>query len=88
MQYLFSKSPAQAQLSNAMVAYWTNFAKHGNPNSKGLPEWPALADAQEIYLSLVAPEPVRTRVATIDSDHRCDVFWRRTVGVSTLKPAR
>jgi para-nitrobenzyl esterase len=99
LQYLFRNftgavgetkplSPAQARLSDAMVAYWTNFAKHGNPNAKGLPEWPALADAKQIYLSLVTPEPVRTRAATIDSEHRCDVFWRRTVGVSPLKPAR
>ena len=95
MQYLFRNytgavgeakplSPAQARLSDAMVAYWTHFAKHGNPNAKGLPEWPALKDAQGIYLSLVAPEPVRTPAATIDSDHRCDLFWRQTVGVSAI----
>jgi para-nitrobenzyl esterase len=24
-----------------MVAYWTNFAKYGNPNSDAIPEWPA-----------------------------------------------
>jgi para-nitrobenzyl esterase len=30
------------QLSNLMVNYWTNFAKTGNPNFVGLPEWSQL----------------------------------------------
>lgn len=29
------------RLSDMMIDYWTNFAKKGNPNSAGLPEWPA-----------------------------------------------
>jgi para-nitrobenzyl esterase len=28
------------KLSDAMSSYWTNFAATGNPNAKGLPEWP------------------------------------------------
>ena len=28
------------QLSGLMESYWTNFAKTGNPNSAGLPDWP------------------------------------------------
>lgn len=28
------------QLSGLMESYWTNFAKTGNPNSEGLPDWP------------------------------------------------
>jgi para-nitrobenzyl esterase len=28
-------------ISNAMIGYWTNFAKRGNPNGPGLDEWPA-----------------------------------------------
>jgi para-nitrobenzyl esterase len=32
---------ADATLSEQMQGYWTNFARTGNPNGAGLPEWPA-----------------------------------------------
>lgn len=35
------------QLSNLMQSYWTNFAKTGNPNSAGLPEWPQFGDERK-----------------------------------------
>jgi para-nitrobenzyl esterase len=28
------------EISDAMGTYWTNFSKYGNPNGKGMPEWP------------------------------------------------
>ena len=32
---------AGKRLTDTMMAYWTNFAKYGNPNSDTIPEWPA-----------------------------------------------
>jgi len=32
------------EISGNMATYWTNFAKYGNPNSKGLPEWTAFTN--------------------------------------------
>ncbi|XP_027261570.1 acylcarnitine hydrolase [Cricetulus griseus] len=38
-------------LNKRMMKYWANFARHGNPNSEGLPYWPML-DHDEQYLQL------------------------------------
>jgi para-nitrobenzyl esterase len=35
-----------------MSGYWTNFAKAGDPNGKGLPAWNAYNPAGEPYLEL------------------------------------
>lgn len=34
------------KLADLMEAYWTNFAKTGNPNGAGLPDWPQFGSAQ------------------------------------------
>ena len=39
--------PEDADVSRAIVGYWTRFVKTGDPNGPGLPPWPAFApDAQ------------------------------------------
>lgn len=39
------KSPGDAQLSDAIIGYWVQFAKAGDPSVPGLPEWPAYKPA-------------------------------------------
>lgn len=36
----FKPTPDELQLSHEMMAYWTNFAKDGNPNGGNLTKWP------------------------------------------------
>ena len=39
-----------ASLSALLQTYWTNFAKTGNPNASGLPDWPSWSDESKEFL--------------------------------------
>ena len=40
--------PEDRKLSEEMIGYWTNFAKTGDPNGPGLPEWPRYDKTSEV----------------------------------------
>lgn len=45
-------TPDDAALSNLIQTYWTNFAKSGNPNAQGLPNWPQWIDDKKEFLEV------------------------------------
>lgn len=55
-------SQAEQKLSAQMIDYWTQFAKTGNPNRKGLPVWPIYQSARSVGLSFsdggARPQPL------------------------------
>jgi para-nitrobenzyl esterase len=50
-----------ASLSELLQTYWTNFAKTGNPNASGLPDWPAWSDEEKEFLLVNRDASVTTQ---------------------------
>jgi para-nitrobenzyl esterase len=84
LQFIFSEanftgfgvgvlSPDEMQLSTTMISYWTEFAKTGDPNSTGQPNWPTYSSTNNEFLSLIPPTP--TTETDFDTDHICTAFW-------------
>ena len=50
--------PSDLEVTRLMSAYWTNFAKTGNPNGAGLPTWPNYAAQTDLALEISAQPKV------------------------------
>ena len=65
--------PADRALSDAMMSYWTNFARGGDPNGPGLPAWPRFTGEggpQVMHLDVKSearPDVLRARYETLDA---------------------
>jgi para-nitrobenzyl esterase len=61
-------SPADRRLAREIVGYWTNFAKTGDPNGRGLAAWPAFDGQKPSVQRLGTAAEVEERGALPDFD--------------------
>lgn len=59
------------KLSDMISSYWVNFARTGDPNGPGLPEWPAFSEDNSIVMIFdttpgARPLPILNRLKVID----------------------
>jgi para-nitrobenzyl esterase len=66
-------SGAETHLSEAMVSYWTQFAKTGSPNSANQPLWSPYSASIDEFQSLIPPTPVVE--SNFNTGHQCSTFW-------------
>ena len=64
----------QQDLSDQLVAAWTNFAWTGNPNGLGNSPWPRYKGAGGYYLSQDIPTLSTFTDYVFIAAHKCD-FW-------------
>jgi para-nitrobenzyl esterase len=66
-------TPADKAIAEAANAYWVNFARTGNPNGIGLPQWPAYQAASDLLLDfslkgpVAGPDPWKNRLDLIEA---------------------
>ena len=66
------------RLSETIMNYWTNFAKHGNPNGNELPVWPVYQQGKPTVMYLksdlkIGPYPNLEKIMMIDDYYS----WKR-----------
>lgn len=67
--------PEQRRLADRMIGYWANFARGGDPNGAGLPEWPRFVAGDPVpFVQGLAPRSGGIGPVDVAAEHRCG-FW-------------
>jgi para-nitrobenzyl esterase len=85
---MMAYTDADKALSDQMQTYWTNFAKTGDPNGPGLPQWPAFTDAAPAMMHF-DDAPKAGPVANLDKLEAIDGYyaWLRSQDAAKVAAA-
>jgi para-nitrobenzyl esterase len=75
----YLRGAAQQALSNAMIGYWSSFARIGVPSAAGEPAWPKLTGTGGPTLQM---NPAGIRTADVAAEHHCG-FWKTVTAPAT-----
>jgi para-nitrobenzyl esterase len=90
-------APAETALSDAMLDYWTSFAKAGKPTATNAPAWPAYGSAMNYMHFAATPQPGTALIpgmyalneAVMCRKAKAKVAWNWNVGLAAPKiPAK
>jgi para-nitrobenzyl esterase len=69
-------APADEAVARTINAYWVAFAKTGDPNGEGRPNWPAYNPGRDLLADfteegvVVQPDPLRARLDVMEQTHQ------------------
>jgi para-nitrobenzyl esterase len=87
-------TPQEKQLSEAMIGYWSSFARTGRPQAANAPDWPAYGSTRAYMAFTDAPHPsyhLMPKMYEVNEEVVCrrrvsgDIPWGWNVGVASPK---